>query len=175
MAAEGEFPKSPGDVIYASEYNLLAKSAMIVYSGTDYNTSRPTYTSGSDIQSYEFSVISPSNLIAANYIKVEVFADVTTNANAGQWSKVKFKIQTRESGGTYSDSLPYKTISYLENDNTAYIRHSHSVNITYLHSLTAAEKASGVQIKVFSMSENSSADAYTSSSFSNIQTTIYPL
>jgi len=139
-----------------------------IYTGSDYDTSQAA--AGTDEQSYEMTAISSSDLTDVNYLKITMVGNARTiSQGTSTDSEVELKIQTKETGGAYSDVLSYQhvcyTYKYASSDQDRCV-----ANVTYLHELTAGEKTNGVQVKVFSKS--SSADANNSALYTNINTFI---
>lgn len=77
------------------------------------------------------------------------------------------KIQSKEKGGSYSDSLAYTTLSSGNLNSTDSIL----INLEWYHTLTAGEKSNGVQFKVFSKSIG--ADIGDIASVTNVQTIVH--
>jgi len=168
MANEGEFPKQNGDTLYASEVNLFKRNSLQIYTGTDLDVNVVNTTTEN---SYEFAAISSSDLKGADYICVKIIGTIQVLGPQTTISRVRFKVQTKEIGGSYSDSLPYTVCAGGEHG--ASNTYEYSYCFEYLHSLTAGEKANGVQVKIFceGYSNNTGARA----KFNNIQTIIYPV
>jgi len=150
----------------SSEVNSNFKGGVIheVYTGTGYDTSITTATT--DEQSYEMTSISSTNLGSTDYLVIRMLIDYSVNGSGV--SDVSLKIQTKDIGGSYSDSLPYKLLmrGNVENDtsNVEWIK-----EVTWVHTLTNDEKTNGVQVKIFSKSYSDSASGIPTS-VTNVQT-----
>jgi len=169
MTDEGEFPKSDGDILYDGDVNdyLLNKIAIAPYTGTGFNSTKTNQ--GNDEQDHELTAIT-DGISGKTYAVIEITGyskavDVSSSA-----SYVQLKIQTKDVGGSYSDSMSYKTIIYTLDNSNVDVRTTQTVK--WVHTLTADEKTNGIQVKVFSKSIVGAASASASASFTNIQTVL---
>ena len=160
MAAEGEFPKVDGDVLYASEVNLFKREQMEVYAGTGFDSSQSG--AGTDTDNHEFTAISAANLLGADYLEITITYVTTNNTDNDSY----LQIQTKEIGGAYGDTFP----STLINENG--VANSMVHVLRWVHTLTAGEKTNGVQVNIISTS--TVASAYIAS-VTNKQTVIKPI
>ena len=72
---QNSFPKSDGDVLYASEVNSFHNILNQVYTGTGYNTNETTAGS-TDEQSQELTTINSSDIVNKTYAKITVIGTV---------------------------------------------------------------------------------------------------
>lgn len=172
---------SDGDILYAGTTSDTDKlngiTAMInskadifqIYSSTGYNTSATNTTSEN---SYELSAITSENLSNKNYVIISITGLwESSSRNTGEATN-SIKIQTKEGGGSYGDSLSYTIVAKGSNGGTPVSRNNYqSKTFNWIHTLTAGEKANGVQVKVFSKSYSTSSG--NDASFTNIQTVVY--
>jgi len=152
--AEGDYPKIGNDPIYASELNLYKGNAIEIYTGNALDISE---TGGGATNSYEMTAISAADLVGATYIKISMTAYFNAAGTSG--ARLYYKVETKEIGGSYSDSLASREIC----DNTSGER---MATIDYYHTLTAGEKTNGVQVKL-TISANANGDG--TQAFTNIQ------
>lgn len=160
MADEGEFPKSDGDVFYASEANDFQNPIQQVYTGTGFDTS-------GDEQDHELDAVTATN--DRNYAKVTItgswHVEDHDGASPGQ---VELKAQIKEIGQSYVDIEPYTIILNPSlTGASADIIFNGASTIIFLATLTAGMKTNGFQIKVFSKSTTNGSGT---ASFTNIQT-----
>lgn len=145
---EGSFPKVDGDILHASEVNKLRSPVQQVYTGTGFNVSSSNNT---DTQSTELTAITAANIAGATYLKISILGVCQMlGTNDATNSTLAFQIQTKETGGSYGDSLA-STIFYRYEQGVA---GSDSlsiqlVDLVWYHILTAGEKANGIQVKLF--------------------------
>lgn len=115
-----------------------------IYAGTDLDTSA---TAATDENTYEFTAIAAADLVNKNYLIISIASTFETTINGvGNNMYTKFKVQTKEVAGAYSDSLAYKTIFRVQGLNGTI---DCSKSFSYVHTLTAGEKSAGVQVKLF--------------------------
>jgi len=149
MAAEGTFPKSDGDILYASEANLL-NGVFQVYTGAGFD-SYQFESAGTDEQSYELTAIPASSLTAAvKYVKISALVLIETKSSnqAGDSAETKFKIQVKETGGSYGDDLAYIRLGYARAQESENVEGP--IQIVWMHEVTAGERTNGAQFKIFS-------------------------
>ena len=141
-----------------------------VYASTGFDSSQTG--AGTDTQDHELTAIVAADLINANYVEISVTGEfVTTGARGGH--KVSLKVQTKEIGGSYSDSTGYQTIVY-QNGTAGGYNDKNDIRLTWkwVHTLTAGEKSNGVQVKLFSQSyvdNDGGGSTGQLASFTNIQ------
>jgi len=172
MADEGQFPKTDGDVLYASEVNnFYNRNYKQIYTGAAFNTSATGDTGETPVtqeNSYEFSAIPADDLIGMNYVIIEFTGTAQLMGSTPSDDYVQIKVQTKEVGGSYSDSLAYTDV--LKVVSTTNMNFKSSQTFRYVHTLTSGEKTNGVQIKVFSKSSSNTHTAVCS--YTNIQTSL---
>jgi len=133
-------------------------------------------SSGSDDDSHEFDVITADQLNDVEYLEISVTTtnvfDTTRDSNN---MYTLFKIETKDVGGLYAESLPYTYLStqFLGIDNGKQQDKDETKTIIWLHTLTTDEKTNGVQVKISTRSSQSIGTS-SSVSCSNVQTVIRP-
>jgi hypothetical protein len=165
MANEGEFPKTDGDVLYASEANELHDVIKQIYTGSAFDTSQ-SGSIGNDEASHELDAISSTN---RDYVKIKITGTTSVStSNSSNIATVQIKAQIKEIGGSYADIIEYKNI-----DKTSRAYGSGGSHQTYeiVYELSSGMKTNGFQIKVYSKSIIEGDNAGTSS-FSNSQTIV---
>lgn len=155
----------------ASQVNANFKGITLheVYNGSDFNTSVSASGSNvSDEQSYEMSAISASDLGSADYLIISINVNHIASSNDGIVYN-QLKIQTKDIGGSYSDSVGYTTIK-----GSVYIDYGSYTNFKWIHTLTNDEKTNGVQVKIFGYTYTTLIGVGDSAtgSITNVQTTI---
>jgi len=154
----------------------LPGGPLIIYTGNGFDSMADNGIGGvnSDEESYEFEPFSSSHLTGMTYLKIEVTATIELSSDSTNTNNlVELKVQTKEIGGQYTDSMSYKTLE-TENVYSAHFLSTHT--FTYYHSLTNGEKTNGIQIKIFSRSTSlpvSWLPGY--AHFQNFQTVITPV
>jgi hypothetical protein len=175
MAAEGVFPKVDGDVLYSSEANLFKRNTTNIYSSTGFDsTLGPSAAAGSDEQSHELTAITGANLVGATYLKITILGGMSMQCTTGNASQAELKIQVKETGGAYGDSLAYVQLGRTPNTGNTESQIGTTQTI-YYHTLTAGEIANGAQVKVFSKSTISNNGVSDWASFTNVQTIVTPI
>jgi len=140
MANEGEFPKQDGDVLYASEVNAIAGIHSQVDTTTDLDAWASAGTTDTATKEYTFT---SSELASANYLEIKTNFNFYGPGDANRY--VSVKIETKEIGSTYSESMPEKKIQqYDANINL----HIDTYTLWWIHTLTSGEKANGCVVKV---------------------------
>lgn len=158
--AEGSWPKSDGDVLYASEVNNFHNPIQQIYTGTDLDGRADT--DGGTTKSVELDQVTSIN--DRNYAKIDIFADIEGSGGGSvttpyETASLSVKIEIKEIGGSYSTLFDETLISTSGGSVTKQILRY----LTYTHELTAGQKTNGFQFKVsisyvFS-SNNGNADA----------------
>jgi len=144
------------------------QSPQIVYSGNGFDSY--ITPQGVDEDNHEFNVISSTYLSGKNYLKIEILGTYFIAVSNVPAPSVELKIQTKQVGGSYIDSLPYKIVRY-----TYYSPYGNgfwdysTFTFSYYHTLTIEEKANGVQVNIFS---KSTEPGWGQAGFTNIQTVI---
>jgi len=137
---EGDFPKTDGDILYASEINYLnAGKIQQIYSGTGLNTS-----GGSDSASYEMDAV--SDVKGSSYVIIRVIGEAFAEETNGNLRNIDLKIETKDIGGSYSDSLVDTTICGAKGATPHTV--ATGVGLSWIHTLTANEKTNGFQTKL---------------------------
>jgi len=139
---------------------------LIVYTGNGFDSY--AYPNIVDEQSEELNPIIASNLEGFSYLRCEITGSYNVSSgNTDLLSSVEIKIQTKYLGGTYQDSMPYKTLikSY------EYPCDLTSSTFVYYHILTNEEKTNGIQLQIFSRS----SVVWGTASFQNFQTVVTPV
>ncbi len=139
---EGIFPKVGNDPIFASEVNFFARPHTVIYTGTDLDHSTDTEVT------HELTAITATELQWAKYIRINVTSNNSIKGNTGGGGDafIKFKAQTKDVGGAYSDVTTYVTLASATGNN---IQTDGSSPYNVVHELTSAEKSAGIQIKLF--------------------------
>jgi len=168
MAVEGEFPKVDGDVLYASEANMIyhSRENLIQYTGSGFNSSQ-TGGAGTDTGSHELTALTATKIVGADYLRITIFVEswLVDNSNANN----TLKIETKDVGGSYSDSLPSTNITTIHNGGI----NRATKTIDWLHTLTNDEKTNGVQVQI--TSTTTTTDAGGVGSVTNINTVVIPI
>lgn len=155
----------------ASEFNnnFIANKLHEVYTGTGFDSTQTGV--GNTESSYELTAIDADQLINADYIFITLFFETRSVKSSSIDAYTQLKIQSKDVGGSYSDSLAYFTpVRLAEAGTGGTITVTNSYNITYVHTLTNDEKTNGVQFKIFSNSIVTGAS--TTAYLSNIQTVL---
>lgn len=147
--AEGVFPKVGGDPPYASEFNNLAFD--IVYSGNGFDSNNSV-----TLGSHELNFIAPSRCGSSNYAVIDITGEMNgrPTAAAGNAIATYLMIQTKESGGTYANSLGstiFHKIEDVASNTNSDPRNAHT--FTWVHALTGSEKSQGMYIMLYSKSQ----------------------
>lgn len=128
--------------------------------------------SGNSTNTYEPAEITPAEIGNSDYITVEITTTTTTRAYiSGDDGIVYLKIETKDVGGAYSDSLSSTIIHRMEklNSTSNTPRSTVSGTFKWVHTLTANEKTNGIQIKISGIT---SVDGNGTATLSNKQTII---
>ena len=170
MAGEGEFPKSDGDILYDSDINWMALPIQQLYTGGDFNASVAGGSTGTSENSHELDAVASGDILdGMTYALIEItYTAIHTRVNAGSMTN-SLKIQTKEIGEAYADTMGYKIVSTSGTTDGA---STTTATIKYYHTLTAGEKSNGFQVKIFGKTVKVASDASTSGSVSNIQTVV---
>ena len=162
MAAEGEFPKVDGDILFASEANLL-NPIHELYTGSDYDSSGGA---GTNEQSHELNAVDSSLSKSASYVRITFIGDSTSAVGAGESIVNSVKAQIKETSDSYADIISYVEIFRKEGFDAGEQRGS---SITIIGTLTSGMKSNGFQIKAFSKVVGSGT---VTGSYSNVQTVV---
>jgi|ETNvirenome_6_85_1030632.scaffolds.fasta_scaffold15821_4 hypothetical protein len=158
MAGEGEFPKSAGDIAYASEANFFHNKILEVYTGSGFNTS------GAEAE-HELTAVTTS-INGATYVKVAMTVSLQSATGAGSTGgTAQLKAQIKETDGAYADIISYKTV--LKGNGPVGLTVNTAQTYEVTATLTAGMKANGFQIKVLATGGGGGG-----SSITNIQTVV---
>ena len=151
VTAESVFPKTGNDPIYASEINGFNYPICEVYTGSSFNIG---FTGTGDVSGgYAFALLTPSSLKNGSYLHVDLLLDKYILSNSTTERTFPYiTIQTRTSGGVYSDSFPQAQILRYTSA-TSSTDFKTLGNISWVHPLTAAERASGCQVQIIARIE----------------------
>lgn len=141
--AEGDFPKANGDVLYASEANDFYDNGRIlqIYTGNGFDTSASSATDNDDHELADMTTVSNGT-----YVKIEITV-LNTYATSTGAANNKIQIQTKDIGGSYSDSLTERNLSaFGPNDAADDLQGVYT--IIHYHTLTSDEKSAGIKIKI---------------------------
>lgn len=161
MAAEGEFPKVDGDILFASEVNYLNNGKVQqVYTGSGFDSTQVTSAGTPDEQSHELTAV--TNAKGATRVRISVvYENSITTGNS--FRSISFKAEIKEIGGSYVSAV---TEIKLHDPTT--IESGSGVNmVSFLIDITAGMRTNGFQIKLFSKSDVGGTGTVT---FENIET-----
>jgi len=163
MAGEGEFPKSDGDILYASEVNGFHNRIIQIYTGDGFDSSQIDV--GTDTQEHELDAVSSST---RDYVKIKFTGTSSVSESyTGAYPTVSLTAQIKETGESYGDIVPAKVILTAGGSDANYVNITSSYSV--IATLTAGQKSNGYQIKLISSSFNNESG---SANFTNIQTVI---
>lgn len=140
---------SSGTAAVASEVNnnFLALNIGQLYTGTDLNVSA-SGVAGADTESHELTAITAANLGYADYIIIDVSMTYQCRSDGGGPAEAFLKIEAKEIGGSYSDSLAETNMVRSDTDGS----NSSDVYVTntfrHVHTLTSGEKSAGIQFQL---------------------------
>jgi len=135
---------------------------LIDYAGNGFNAANSTAV-------YETAVIPPSDMLNSNMVVIQCCVGSTSVSTDGSTTHVPtLAVATREQGGAYSTDATFSLVGSCTpgGSHDIYTQVSHTVSVC--HTLTAAEKLNGLQIKFTGI-----ADAQ--ASVSNIKTLAFSL
>lgn len=137
---------------------------------TDMNTTQAV--SGTDEAYFESAAISAATLVGANYLilKSLVTYNAHDDSSATRRTFPSVKFQTKEIGGAYTDSMSYVDAPGADGSLSSNVDTHGTFLVEWIHTLTAGEKANGVQVRIYSHSYCSAASV--SCSVSNKQGSI---
>lgn len=171
------------NALYTSDgidYNVIGAEVpklLLLYTGSDFDlndTSTSEWKTSPIELSHELTVIPAAKLTGLDYLKIKILGEIkiTNGANsAGEYS-IESKIQTKDVGGSYSDSKPYYyELERLKMDDDE--QHFKTGSMVWVHTLTDEEKANGIQIKVFAKGQVGTVSRYSNLAyFRNKQLTV---
>ena len=109
--------------------------------GLDLNNTTASTTESSTI---ELTEVASSSLGDADYLVIEALFYQHSKGNGTHANTISYQIETKEIGGSYSDSLSTQNI--FQNGGTDVIRST--VHPVWRHTLTAGEKTNGIQVRI---------------------------
>jgi len=155
-----------GTVAEADEVNTnftyVSNKIHQIYTGSGFNTT--IGASSTDEGSHELDAISSSDIADRDYAILTIRgAHSSGTGDTGDGGEVYLKVEIKEIGGSYGDVQAYEKTFDLggHNENT-----TATFDWTVHHALTAGEKSSGFQIKVWSKSDTT-GESTGSASFTN--------
>jgi len=150
---------SDGEVLYAADLNDTLESFPVIaeiYTGNGFDS-----TGVGSSNNYELTAITASELGQSTYLKICVSFQASAESNTADVCSVQMKIQTKEIGGAYGDSLAY--VELLKS--TVFPADNHNVKsagtFVWFHTLTTGEKSNGVQVKMFSQTVGADSGSFT--------------
>lgn len=118
-----------------------------VYTGTDLNLNQDTTSELS--ASYELPEINAASISDVTYIILDISKIVGLQHSASTTGYSSVKIEAKEIGGAYSDSLSkYETCSFVFGTGAPRYTSKDLINLKHVHTLTAGQIANGVQFKI---------------------------
>lgn len=150
--------------MFASEVNDFFDNGRIlqIYTAAGFDTSANSGTSNNEHELNDMTGVSNGT-----QVKIEITVNNSFATSSGSANN-KIQIQTKDIGGSYSDSLTQKTLSSVVPTDAADAS-SKVITIIHYHTLTANEKTNGVKIKI--LGESTSAGSGITSQ-SNISTAV---
>jgi len=148
--------------------NFNASKLQVVYTGVGFDSSQSG--AGTDSDDHELTSISSANLGGADYLVISITGASSLNlgATSAASTSTQIQIETKDIGGSYSDSLSNSTVFSTSIEQSRGI--SERGTISWVHTLTNDEKSAGVQVKITSRSIVPSGG--NSASYSNTQVVI---
>lgn len=122
--------------------NFAGNTTKEVYKGSGFNVGSNT-SSTLDQAEYEMTAITAANLGSADYLILHIHVTGRAVKGGAANAYCRLGIQTKEVGGSYSDSLALDYVYYDDESPDEYTK-----TITWAHTLTAGEKSNGVQVKI---------------------------
>ena len=142
---EGVFPKVDGDILYASEVNMMAKQIWQIYTGTGLNASRGGAPAGTTTNTLELDAVTTNYSTALNYYKVSVTQTSATSGGStggGNYNgTVNITYAIKETAGAYGGET---TLLSVGNSSSS------SGDASAIITLTAGQKANGFQVRLTS-------------------------
>ena len=131
-----------GNTANASEVVFLTGVNQI-YTSSGFDASQTN--AGITSNGYEMTAITSANLINANYLIINAIVNVAASSINGISCFGYLTFQTKYTGGAYADSMTQVIVARTVGANHI----TDGVHqVTWIHTLTANEKANGVQVKI---------------------------
>ena len=138
----------PGIASAPMNNNFKALQIAQVSTTTSLNGSETGASGGSTARSFEFDAITASDLGNAVYLKTDLnFTGYVLRDDSNGSGTIAYKIETKEVGGSYSDSLASVNLLSAIPSSEFYSNYN-SAEFSWLHTLTAGEISNGVQVKI---------------------------
>jgi len=160
MAAEKEFPKSDGDVLFASEVNHFNNKLIEIYTASAFDSSQ----AGNGTTSNNHELTAVTDTFDSDNIKVSITgSSIRSVAGGSSGSGVTLTVEIKEIGGSYGTVLS----TQVDEINGVGLLSEKAYTFVAVATLTAGMKSNGFQIRVTSATNSSASNTH---SFSNIQT-----
>lgn len=132
--------------------NFKSNQIKVIYTSTGFDTSAGSGVTNND--DHELTSISSSDLAGADYLAIDILVYCAVDSDDLSDSYNSLQIQTKDIGGSYSDTFAKKRISSLNITTTGSppVAIRNMVQIRWIHTLTANEKSAGVQVKILAES-----------------------
>lgn len=135
VTAEGVFPKTGNDPIYASEINSMHGKVQEVYTGSGFNNA-----------AYELNAVSDVN--GSDYATVRITWTGTSSTGGGSsGNSVTIYPEIKEVGGSYGDITSAKTLFQISSGPTGNTINSGGT-VEFIATITAGMKTNGFQIRL---------------------------
>ena len=134
------------------------KQGIAPYTGTGFNTS-----GSADTANYELTAVTAANIVNADYAFIDIMATTTVSADSGEGHEVTLKIETKETGDSYSTLIEEVFVKESSSGNEA------SQVFRGVLTITAGMITNGFQVKI---TATNSSFGGGSLSFANKFTTI---
>lgn len=164
--SNGQLPDA--DVVMKNFNSFKIKE---IYTGTGFDVSIAG-AGGTDSDDHELTAINAADLANADYLIIKVLCSVSAvSDNTASNANATLQFQTKEVGGAYADTMTTKTVWRADSTGSGVnTRISGLQTVEWVHTLTAGEKANGVQVKILAVA--SATNAGDSCDLSNGQTVI---
>lgn len=102
MAAEGEFPKVDGDVLYGGEVNVMNNPTIQLYTGSAIDASNTSTNAAwaREVLSTELANVTAAQVNGKNYLRVN-YTGVMWDSYVGPDTNIDLNIYIKELGGAY--------------------------------------------------------------------------
>lgn len=150
MAAEGEFPKTDGDVLYGSEVNAFQyKGIQQVYTGSTADVTFSAGTGSTTGTAIELDAVSSSVSKYASYIKFTNLFRARASLGSSEQGFIDFKLEIKEIGGSYSTIYDFRddsTSVFADFASSGYTTYK-QMSWVQGYALTSGMKTNGFQVK----------------------------